>query len=265
MTASVNPFDPARLRLDGKKGLIVGIANAQSIAYGCAQATRALGADLAMTYLNDKAKPHVAPLAEGLGAALLLPLNVAEAGALEAVFEAIRTRWGKLDFLIHSIAFAPKADLQGRLTDSSGPGFAEAMDVSCHSFIRMARLAEPLMTDGGTLFAMSYLGAQKVVEHYNLMGPVKAALESAGRYLAAELAPKNIRVHIVSPGPIPTRAASGLAEFETLIEETQERTPGHRLATIEDVGLAVALLATDAARIVTGDTIFIDGGYHLMG
>ena len=265
MTTIPNPFDPARLRLDGKKGLIVGIANAQSIAYGCAQATRALGADLAITYLNEKAKPHVAPLAEGLGADLFLPLNVAEPGALEAVFETITARWGKLDFLIHSIAFAPKDDLQGRLADSSGEGFAEAMDISCHSFIRMAKLAEPLMVDGGTLFAMSYLGAQKVVEHYNLMGPVKAALESAGRYLAAELAPKNIRVHILSPGPIRTRAASGLADFDALIEETQERTPGHRLATIEDVGLAAALLATDAARLMTGETLFIDGGFHLMG
>jgi enoyl-[acyl-carrier protein] reductase I len=193
-----------------------------------------------------------------------MPLNVSVEGQLEAVFEKIEQRWGRLDFLLHSIAFASKEDLHGRLADCSREGFLESMDISCHSFIRMARLAEPLMTNGGALFTMSYHGAEKVVEHYNVMGPVKAALECAVRYLAQELGPKGIRVHAISPGPLKTRAASGLKHFDELLDKAAQKAPAGRLVGIEDVGIATASLATDAAKLITGDTIYIDGGYHIV-
>ena len=252
--------------LAGRKVLITGIANDQSIAYGCARAFRAMGADLALTYLNDKALPHVKPLADDLGAELLLPLDLRDPEALDAVFAAVSERWGVLHAALHAIAFAPKEDLHGRLIDSSAAGFAMAMDISCHSFIRMARLAEPLMrASGGTLFTMSFQGASRVVEHYNLMGPVKAALEASVRYLAHELGPAGIRVHAISPGPIATRAASGLEEFDPLLADAAARAPAHALATIDDVGYATAMLAGDHARLITGSTLYVDGGYHIMG
>src|SRR6201995_3618796 len=176
--------------LAGHKALVVGVANDQSIAYGCAKAFHTVGADLAITWLNDKARPHVEPLARELGASITGPLDVAVPGQLEAIFEQVRTQWGRLDILVHSIAFAPKEDLQGGLLNCSAPGFASAMDGSCHSFLRMAKLAAPLMKEGGTMFAMSYHGASKVVPTYNVMGPVKAALEACCRYLAYELGPR---------------------------------------------------------------------------
>ena len=251
--------------LAGKKVLVTGVANDQSIAWGCAAAFKALGAELAITYLNDKARTYVEPLAQSLDAALLLPLDVTQPGALEAVFDAVNERWGVLHAALHSIAYAPKADLQGRLVDCSAAGFGMAMDVSCHSFIRMAHLAEPLMKkEGGTLLTMSFYGAHKVVENYNVMGPVKAALESSVRYLAHELGPAGIRVHAVSPGPIRTRAASGLAEFDALLDDATARAPAHQLASIEDVGYATAMLCSDHARLLTGSTLYVDGGYHIM-
>jgi enoyl-[acyl-carrier protein] reductase I len=253
--------------LQGKKALVIGIANNQSIAYGCALAFRAFGADIAMTYLNDKTKTYTQALADHLGVdpALYLPCDVRVEGQLEAVFEAIAKTWGKLDIALHSIAFAPREDLHGRVTDCSREGFLMAMDVSCHSFIRMARLAEPLMSGGGALFTMSYYGAEKVVERYNVMGPVKAALEASARYLAAELGPKGIRVHPISPGPIQTRAATGIDRFDELMEIAAQRAPSRALVTIEDVGMATAFLATDYAKLITGDTMYIDGGYHIVG
>ncbi|QQC66241.1 enoyl-ACP reductase FabI [Paraburkholderia ginsengisoli] len=246
------------------KVLIVGIANEHSIAYGCARAFRELGADLAITYLNDKAKAYVEPLAEELGASILLPLDVSKPGELDSVFDTLRERWGRLDVAVHSIAFAPKSDLQGGLLNSSAEGFAQAMDISCHSFIRMARLAAPLMTEGGSLFAMSYLGASRVVPNYDLMGPVKAALEASCRYLAHELGPKRIRVHPISPGPLKTRAASGLKDFDLLLTEAAERAPIGELVDIMDVGYTCAFLATPYARRMTGNTIFVDGGVSIM-
>jgi len=257
-------FTPALHPLAGKKGLVTGIANDQSIAWGCAQAFRALGADLAVTYLNEKARPHVAPLAEQVGAALILPLDLRVEGQLEQVFAEITHAWGQLDFVLHSIAFAPKADLQGRVVDCSREGFLLAMDISCHSFIRMAHLAEPLMKSGGTLFTMTYFGSTQVVEGYNMMGPVKAALEAATRYMAVELGPKGIRVHAISPGPLKTRAASGLNHFDELLNRAAAKAPSHALVSIEDVGVATAALATDAARLMTGETLYIDGGYHIV-
>jgi enoyl-[acyl-carrier protein] reductase I len=257
-------FDRAAVSLEGRKGLVTGIANQQSIAWGCAKAFRFLGAELAVTYLNDKARPHVEPLAAELDAKILLPLDLRNAGELEAVFERIRSDWGRLDFLLHAIAFAPRDDLHGRVVDCSRDGFLQAMDVSCWSFLRMAHLAEPLMDRGGALFCMTYYGSQLVVENYNLMGPVKAALESATRYLAHELGPKGIRVHAISPGPLKTRAASGIAEFDELLEKAQAKAPMHSLVSIDDVGLATAYLATDAAKLITGETLYIDGGYHII-
>lgn len=255
---------PAIVSLEGRRGLVTGIANDQSIAWGCAHAFRRLGAELAVTYLNDKARPHVAPLAERLEAPILMPLDLREDGQLEAVFERIGREWGRLDFLLHSIAYAPREDLLGRVVDCSRDGFLQAMEISCWSFIRMARLAEPLMPDGGALFCMSYLGANTVVRNYNIMGPVKAALESATRYLAAELGPAGIRVHAISPGPVATRAASGIAHFDELLADAAARAPARSLVSIDDIGRATAYLATDAARLITGQTLYIDGGYHII-
>jgi enoyl-[acyl-carrier protein] reductase I len=250
--------------LDGKKGLVIGIANDQSIAWGCAKAFRGLGAQLAVTYLNEKAKTFVEPLAQELEAPLFLPLDVLQDGQLEAVFDTIGKTWGELDFVLHSIAFSPREALHGRVVDVEKQGFLTTMDVSCWSFIRTAHLAEPLMKNGGTLFTMSYYGAQAVVENYNIMGVAKAALEASVRYLAAELGPKGIRVHAISPGPLATRAASGIPEFDELLEKARAKAPTRSLVSIDDVGLATAFLALDAAKLITGDTIFIDGGYHII-
>jgi enoyl-[acyl-carrier protein] reductase I len=250
--------------LKGQKALVLGIANEFSIAYGCARAFRKLGAELAITYLNDKARPYVEPLAKELEAPLFEPLDVQKAGQLEAVFDRVRRTWGRLDIALHSIAFAPKEDLQGGLLSCSAAGFGLAMDVSCHSFVRMARLAAPLMTGGGTLFAMTYYGANKVVPNYSVMGPVKAALEAAVRYLAHELGPQGIRVHAISPGPIKTRAAGGLKDFDLLLNEAAQRAPVGELVDVDDVGAAAAYLATPYARRITGSTVYVDAGLNIM-
>ena len=247
-----------------KKALVVGIANEHSIAYGCAKAFHELGAELAITYLNEKARDYVEPLAKNLDAPIFMQLNVSQNGELEAVFDHISSEWGKLDILVHSIAWAPKDDLQGGLINCSAEGFAKAMDISCHSFVRMAKLAAPLMTEGGTMFAMSYHGAGKVVPNYNVMGPVKAALEAACRYLAVELGGQKIRVHAISPGPLKTRAASGLKDFDLLLNEAVERAPIGELVDIMDVGFHCAFLATPYGRRVTGGVIYVDGGVNIM-
>jgi enoyl-[acyl-carrier protein] reductase I len=253
-----DPFD-----LTGKRGLILGIANEHSIAHGCAKACRRAGAELAITYLNAKAEPHVRPLAEALDATLILPCDVREPGQLEHVFAEIQRRWGRLDFILHSIAFAPREDLVGRVVDASAAGFALAMDVSCHSFLRAARLAEPLMREGGSLLTVTFYGSARVVNHYNLMGPVKAALESAVRYLAAELGPKGIRVHAISPGPIRTRAASGIDRFDELLATAAAEAPQRHLADIMDVGAVARFLVSDASKRITGTVIPVDGGRHI--
>lgn len=250
--------------LTGKRGLVVGIANEHSIAAGCAHAFRQCGARLAATYLNEKTRGWVEPVTNDLGIEWTMPCDVREAGQLEALFETVRERWGGLDFLLHSIAFAPREDLHGRVVDCSADGFGMAMDVSCHSFLRMARLAEPLMADGGCLLCVTFYGSERVVEHYNLMGPVKAALESATRYAAAELGPRGIRVHAISPGPIATRAASGIDRFDEMLERAASEAPARTLATIEDVGALAAFLVSPAARHITGTIIPVDGGQHLL-
>lgn len=251
--------------LTGMKVLVVGVANDQSIAYGCAKAFREQGADLAVTFLNEKAEPHVRPLAEELGAEIVAPLDVRDLEQQDALFREITEKWGRLDTLLHSIAFSKKQDLHGRVVDCSAEGFGLAMDISVHSFLRLIRGAEPLMPQGGTCMTVSFMGAQKVVENYGVMGPVKAALEAATRYAAAEMGPRGISVHALSPGPLKTRAASGIAEFDELLNDAAERAPTHQLATIDDVGAYAAFLASREAFNVTGGIHFIDGGYSIVG
>jgi len=251
--------------LAGKKALVIGIANEDSIAYGCAKAFREQGADLAITHLNDRAERYVRPLAEKLGAEIILPLDVRENGQFSRLFDEIRQVWGHVDICLHSIAFCPTEDLHSRVVDTSRDGFSAAMDISVHSFIRMVRQAEPMMPHGGTCMTVSFYGAEKVVEHYNIMGPVKAALESVTRYMAAELGPKKISVHALSPGPLRTRAASGIADFDQLMMQAADRAPTHQLATIDDVGAYAAFLASREAANTTGGVHYIDGGYHIVG
>ena len=250
--------------LAGKRGLVTGIANDSSIAYGCARAFRAAGAELAVTYLNAKAEPYVRPLAESLGASIIVPCDVREPGQLEAVFDRIVTEWGRLDFLFHSIAFAPRDDLRTSLVNCMAEGFAVAMDVSCHSFIRMARLSLPLMREGGSLQTVTFYGADRVVENYDLMGPVKAALESTVRTLAADLAPQGIRVHALSAGPVKTRAASGIDRFDELLDRVRERTPANQLVTIDQIGQVAAFLASEAGAPLTGSVTYTDRGFHIV-
>ncbi len=255
--------DPRLNSLEGKRGLVIGIANEMSIAAGCAEAFAAAGARLAATYLNDKAERFVRPVTDRLGCEIVLPCDLREPGQLEAVFARIEQEWGGLDFLLHSVAFAPKEDLHGRVVDSSAEGFALAMDVSCYSFMACAKLAEPLMKAGGCLLTVTFYGSERVVEHYNMMGPVKAALESAMRYVAAELGPQGIRAHAISPGPIRTRAASGIDRFDALLDAAAARAPTHHLVGVEDVGALACFLVSDAARRITGTVIPVDGGQHL--
>lgn len=249
--------------LAGKVALVLGVANAQSIAAGCAQAFADAGADVALTYQGAKARAFVEPVAAAVGAKLLLPLDVTIEGEMEAVFAAVQARWGHVDILVHSLAFCGADDLHGRVTDCSAAGFAQAMDISVHSLIRAARLAEPLMHAGGAILTMSYYGGEKVVDNYNIMGPVKAALEAVVRNLAVELGPRQIRVNALSPGPLRTRAGSGIAHFDALVDAARDRAPEQALVTVADVGDVAAMLASDGARCVTGEVVHIDGGLHV--
>lgn len=251
--------------LAGKKGLIVGIANEDSIAWGCAKEFHEHGADLAITYLNEKARSYVEPLANSLQASIFMKLDVTQDDQQEALFSAITSKWGKLDFLLHSIAFAPTKDLKGRVTDCSKEGFATAMDISCHSLIRLTKAAEPLMQEGGSIITMSYYGAEKVVTNYNLMGPVKAALETSVKYLSSELGQKHIRVNALSTGPVKTRAASGLSDFDILMEKAAQNAPLHQLVTLEQIGEMASFLVSDKAKQITGQTIYVDAGYNVRG
>ena len=229
----------------------------------CARLSRS-GAELAVTWQSDRALPYVEPLLEQLKPAIAMPLDVSRTDQMRDVFDTIGEQWGRLDFLLHAVAYAPRADLHGRVVDSSPEGFALAMDTSCHSFIRMAKLAEPLMDSGGSLMAMTYIGADIIAE-YGVMGPVKAALEATVRYLAVELGPAGIRVHAVSPGALPTRAASGLPNFDHLLDDTARRAPLRRPFDIDDVGALCTFLASDAARAMTGGIHYVDAGMHVLG
>ncbi len=251
--------------LKGKKALIVGIANDNSIAFGCAKMLKKAGADLAITYLNEKAKPFVDKIADELKPSIYMPCDVTSTHDVTNLFNEVRSQWQEMDILIHSIAFAPKKDLQGPVVECSKEGFLLAMEISCYSFIQMANLAKPLMKKGGTLFAMSFHGAQQVIEHYNVMGPVKSALESTVRYMAFELGSQKIRVIAISPGPVKTRAASGLEAFDTLLQRAEQESPLKSVVDIVDVGAMVTYLSSDYAKHITGDTIYIDAGFHLLG
>lgn len=247
------------------KGLIVGVANKHSIAWGCAKILHQAGHELAITYQNEKTKEYLEPLVSNISCPIFMPLDVRDTAQFDALFRRIKEQWGKLDFIIHSIAFAPKSDLQGRVVDCSNDGFTLAMDISCHSFIRLAKAGEPLMKDGGSLITMSYYGAEKVVKNYNLMGPVKAALETTVRYLAMELGSEKIRVNAVSPGPVNTRAASGLTDFDKLMEKAAKEAPLHQLVTIDSIGEAVAFLVSKQSKYITGQVIYVDSGYNIQG
>jgi enoyl-[acyl-carrier protein] reductase I len=251
--------------LKGKKGLIVGVANERSLGYGCARHARAAGADLAITYLNERTERFVRPLADELDCDILRACDVAAPGELESVFEEIESKWGRLDFALHSIGYARPEDLHGRVIDCSAEGFAHAMVVSVHSFLRLAKLAEPLMTNGGCLLAITYYGGQKAVPQYGVMGPVKGALETAIAYMALELGGKGIRVNAISPGPVATRSASGLKHFDELLHQAARRAPEHRLITPDDVGALAAFLVSDAAAAMTGNISYVDAGYHVVG
>lgn len=251
--------------LAGKVGLVTGIANASSIAYACAKAFRAAGAELAITYGRPKTAQYTEPLAKELGAGIFTQLDVQEPGQAESVFEQIDKKWGKLDFLLHSIAFAPKEALHGRVTDCPREGFLAAMDISVYSLMQLTKLAEPLMKNGGAILTMTYLGSQRVVPGYNVMGIAKAGLEAATRYLAAELGPKGIRVHAISPGPIMTRAASGIPGFDSLVSATAGRMPIREPLSTEHVAPLAAFLVGDGAKLLTGSTLYVDGGYNIVG
>jgi enoyl-[acyl-carrier protein] reductase I len=249
--------------LRGKKGLILGLANEHSIAWGCTELVRQMGADVVATCLNDKARKYVEPLTQPSGIELVT-CNVEDAGAIEALVKTAADKLGHFDFVIHSIAWAPLEDLHGRTIDSSSAGFARAMEVSCHSFATLAKACTPYMSAGGSLLTMTYLGADEAVPHYGLMGPVKAALESLVKYMAMELGPSNIRVHAVSPGPIPTRAASGIDAFDELMQSAIHKSPLGRLVSLQEVAQLCAFLCSDAASGMTGQTIYVDAGYHAV-
>lgn len=250
--------------LSGKRGLIMGVANERSLAYGCARCFHAAGAEVAMTYLNARTEPYVRPLAAALQSDIVTACDVAQPGQIEAVYERVARDWGRLDFVLYSIGYAREEDLHGRIIDCSLEGFALAMQISVHSFLRVAKLSEPLMTNGGSLLAMSYYGAEKAVAHYNIMGPVKAALESAVRYMAVELGPAGIRVNALSPGPVSTRSASGIKHFDDLLDRAVREAPEHRLVTPDDVGAYAAFLVSDAAKAITGNIAYVDAGLHVV-
>ena len=242
---------------------MLGLANEHSIAWGCARQAQAMGAELVASCLNDKARPFVEPLTQSLGMDLQT-CNIETPEELEKLVAYVAAKLGRLDFVIHSIAWAPLADLHGRVIDSSSAGFARAMEVSCHSFATLAKLCAPHMTQGGSMVTMSYLGADEAVPHYGLMGPVKAALESLVRYMALELGPQGVRVYAVSPGPILTRAASGIEAFDTLMQNNIAKSPLGRLVTLEEIANLSTFLCTDAASGMTGQTIYVDAGSHAV-
>lgn len=251
--------------MSGKKILVVGIANDKSIAYGCAKQLQAHGAQLAITYLNDKAERFVRPLAEELGAEIVMPMDVSVPGEMDAVFSEIEAQWGKIDGVIHSLAFCPIEDLHAPISECSRDGFLQAMDISCYSFIEMAKLSKGLMSDGGSLISFSYLGSAIATGDYNIMGCAKASLEAATRYLARDLGPLNIRVNTISPGTIATRAAGGIKDFETMLDYNKAKAVDHQLPTIEEVGGAAMYYLSDLSKGVTGTVHYVDHGVCIVG
>ena len=256
---------PTGTLMAGKRGLIMGVANNRSIAWGIAKACAAQGAEIALTYQGDALKKRVEPLAAELGSGLVLPCDVTDTASMDAVFETLAKTWGRLDFLVHAIAFADKAELDGRYVDTSEKNFTQSLLISCYSFTALAQRAEKLMTDGGALLTLTYYGAEKVMPHYNVMGVAKAALEASVRYLAADLGKNAIRVNAISAGPIKTLAASGISDFRYILRWNEYNSPLRRTVTIEDVGGAGLYLLSDLARCVTGEVHHVDSGYHVQG
>lgn len=249
----------------GKKGLIMGVANNRSIAWGIARAAAAQGADIALTYQGGALKKRVEPLAEELGSQLVLSCDVTDPASVDALFGGLERTWGKLDFLVHAIAFSDKAELDGRYVDTSEQNFTQTMLISCYSFTALAARAEKLMQEGGSMLTLTYYGAEKVMPHYNVMGVAKAALEASVRYLAADLGKQGIRVNAVSAGPIKTLAASGISDFRYILKWNEYNSPLRRTVTIEDVGAAGVYLLSDLSRGVTGEVHHVDAGYHVQG
>ncbi len=251
--------------MTGKRGIIFGVANDLSIAWGIAQRLHAEGASLAFTYLNESLEKRVRPLAESLQADLILPCDVASDAEIEAVFKAAGERWGGVDFVVHSVAFANREDLKHPFSQTSRDGFKLAMDISAYSLVAMARYAAPLMKEGGSIVTLTYLGAQRVIPNYNVMGVAKAALEASVRYLAADLGEKGIRVNAISAGPIKTLAASGIANFREKLKLMDERAPLKRCVTQDEVGGSALYLLSDLASGVTGEVHYVDAGYNIQG
>jgi enoyl-[acyl-carrier protein] reductase I len=249
----------------GKRGLIMGVANDRSIAWGIAEACHAQGAELAFTYQGDALKKRVAPLAASVGSTLVLPCDVTDTPSLDAVFETIGAEWGSLDFVVHAIAYADKAELKGRYVDTSPENFRRSLDISCYSFTAVAQRAEKLMSEGGSLLTLTYYGAERVMPHYNVMGVAKAALEASVRYMAADLGPRGIRVNALSAGPIKTLAASGIGDFRYILKWNELNAPLRRNVTQADVGKAGFYLLSDLASGVTGECHHVDCGYHVVG
>ena len=256
---------PVGTLMAGKRGLIMGVANNRSIAWGIAQACAAQGAEVAFTYQGDALKKRVEPLAAELGSQIVLPCDVTDKASMDAVFEVLKEKWGRLDFLVHAIAFADKNELDGRYVDTSEENFTKSLLISCYSFTALAQRAEKLMTNGGALVTLTYYGAEKVMPHYNVMGVAKAALEASVRYLAADLGKNNIRVNAISAGPIKTLAASGISDFRYILRWNEYNSPLRRTVTIEDVGGAGLYLLSDLSRGVTGEVHHVDSGYHVQG
>jgi len=250
--------------LTGKKGLIVGVANKHSLAFSCAQLLHTVGAHLIVSYANEKAAPYVLPLKTELPEVIFTQCDVRCDKQLMSLIELAEAKLGRIDFIIHSVAYAPLEDLHGRILEAHREGFLLAMEISCWSLIRIVKIAEPLLNPSSSLITMSYLGSERAVQNYNLMGPVKSALESSVRYLALELGEQGHRVNAVSPGPIKTRAASGLNDFDTLLDKSAERAPLKRALSAEDVAGAVLYLVSDLSQAVTGATLYVDNGYHVV-
>jgi enoyl-[acyl-carrier protein] reductase I len=249
----------------GKRGLVLGVANNRSIAWGITKVCRDNGAEIALTYQGDALKKRVEPLAAEIGSKLVLPCDVADEASVETVFKALADNWGSIDFLVHAVAFSDKEELDGRYVDTSKDNFVQTMLISCYSFTALARRAEQLMPNGGALVTLTYYGAEKVMPHYNVMGVAKAGLEASVRYLAADLGKSNIRVNAISAGPIKTLAASGIADFRYILKWNEYNSPLRRTVTIEDVGGGALYLLSDLGRGVTGEVLHIDAGYHVVG
>jgi enoyl-[acyl-carrier protein] reductase I len=251
--------------MSGKRGLIMGVANSRSIAWGIAQACARHGAELAFTYQGDAIKKRVEPLAAEIGCSIVVPCDVTDAASIDATFAELQKKWGKLDFVVHAIAFSDKDELTGRYVDTSADNFTKTMSISCYSFTAIAQRAEKMMTDGGSLLTLTYYGAEKWMPHYNVMGVAKAALEASVRYLAADLGEKNIRVNAISAGPIKTLAASGIGDFRYILKWNEYNSPLRRTVTTEEVGDSGLYLLSDLSRGVTGEILHVDSGYHIVG